>query len=211
MSRLDIYKKQAKQLVRWHREGNYSIGGRIRGLARYKRLTDREALALEFPLHLAQEIVAREAGYTSWAELKVAATSETAPARAVSGTTRLTRAVPVILVANVEVSAEFFRSTLGFSIDFLHGQPPFYGSVSRDGASLHLKFVHDPVLAVGPQDQRGFICAFIEVQNVKALYTEYVGTGATFYQKLTKQAWGGRDFIVRDPDGNALCFASPAV
>jgi len=27
MSRLDIYKKQAKQLVRWHREGNYSIGG----------------------------------------------------------------------------------------------------------------------------------------------------------------------------------------
>jgi uncharacterized glyoxalase superfamily protein PhnB len=211
LSSLDIHKKQAKQLVRWHREGNYSIGGRIRGLARYKRLTDREALALEFPLHLAQEIVAREAGYTSWAELKVAATSEPAPARAVSGTTRLTRAVPVILVANVEVSAEFFRNTLGFSIDFLHGQPPFYGSVSRDGASLHLKFVHDPVLAVGPQDQSGFICAFIEVQNVKALYTEYVGTGATFSQKLTKQAWGGRDFIVRDPDGNALCFASPAV
>ena len=49
MSRLDIYKKQAKQLVRWHREGNYSIGGRIRGLARYQTLTDREALALEFP------------------------------------------------------------------------------------------------------------------------------------------------------------------
>jgi len=48
MSRLDIYKKQAKQLVRWHREGNYSIGGRIRGLARYQSLTDREALAREF-------------------------------------------------------------------------------------------------------------------------------------------------------------------
>jgi len=48
MSRLDIYRKQAKQLVRWHREGNYSIGGRIRGLARYQSLTDREALAREF-------------------------------------------------------------------------------------------------------------------------------------------------------------------
>jgi hypothetical protein len=48
MSRLDIYKKQAKQLVRWHREGNYSIDGRIRGLARYQSLTDREALAREF-------------------------------------------------------------------------------------------------------------------------------------------------------------------
>ena len=35
MTRLDIYRKQAKQLVRWHRDGNHSIGGRIRKLARY--------------------------------------------------------------------------------------------------------------------------------------------------------------------------------
>src|SRR5437762_3567058 len=61
-SHLDICKQQAKQLVRWHREGN-SIGGRIRGLARYKTLTDREALALEFPLREAQEIIALEGGY----------------------------------------------------------------------------------------------------------------------------------------------------
>ena len=36
------------ELVRWHREGNYSIGKRIRGLARYQSLTDREARAREF-------------------------------------------------------------------------------------------------------------------------------------------------------------------
>jgi hypothetical protein len=29
MSRLEAFRKQAKQLVRWHREGNCSIGGRI--------------------------------------------------------------------------------------------------------------------------------------------------------------------------------------
>jgi uncharacterized glyoxalase superfamily protein PhnB len=119
---------------------------------------------------------------------------------------RLTRAVPVIFVANVEASAEFFKNTLGFSIDFLHGEPPFYGSVSRDGACVHLKFVHQPVLTVGAQDRDGLIVAFIEVENVKALYGEYVTAGATFDQKLKKQAWGGRDFIVRDPDGNGLCF-----
>jgi len=211
LTRLDIYKKQAKQLVRWHREGNYSIGGRIRGLARYKMLTDREALALEFPLHTAQEIIAQEAGYTSWAELKVAAINEPAAARPASLTPRLTRAVPVIFVANVQASAAFFRDTLGFSINFLHGEPPFYGSVSRDSACLHLKFVHEPVLAVGALDQGGFIHAFVEVENVKALYAEYIGTSATFYQKLTKQAWGGNDFIVRDPDGNAICFVGRAV
>jgi hypothetical protein len=28
-----------------------------------------------------------------------------------------------------------------------------------------------------------------------------------FDQNLKTQAWGGRDFIVRDPEGNGLCFA----
>ena len=127
-----------------------------------------------------------------------------------SPTPRLTRAVPVIFVANVETSAEFFRNTLGFSIDFLHGAPPFYGSVSRDGACVHLTFVHESVLAVGAQDRDGFTTAFIEVENVKALYAEYVTAGAMVDQKLKKQAWGGRDFIVRDVDGNGICFAGPA-
>jgi uncharacterized glyoxalase superfamily protein PhnB len=206
MSRLEIYKKQAKQLVRWHREGNYSIGGRIRGLARYKTLTDRQALALEFPLREAQEIIALEAGYASWTALKVAVGTEPSPAKSTSSTPRLTRAVPVIVVADVKASAEFFRDTLGFAIDFLHGRPPFYGSVSRDAACVHLKFVHEPVVVVGAQDRDGFISAFIEVEDVKALYAEYVAAGATIDQKLKKQAWGGRDFIVRDLDGNGICF-----
>ena len=207
MSRLEIYKKQAKQLVRWHRDGNYSIGGRIRGLARYKTLTDRQALALAFPLREAQEIVALEAGYPSWPALKVAVGNQPSPANSTSPLPRLTRAVPVIFVAEVKASAEFFRDTLGFSIDFLHGQPPFYGSVSRDAACLHVKFVHEPVVVGGAQDRDGLISAFIEVENVKALYAEYVAAGATFDQKLKKQAWGGRDFIVRDLDGNGICFA----
>ena len=43
---LENFKKQAKLLVRWHRERNYSVGGRIRQLSRYKDLTDSEVLAL---------------------------------------------------------------------------------------------------------------------------------------------------------------------
>ena len=207
MSRLDIYKKQAKQLVRWHREGNHSIGGRIRGLARYKTLTDREALALDVP-------APRSAGdhragggprELGGAEGRRCQRAQRRPRR-VSPTPRLTRAVPMIFVANVQASAEFFRDTLGFSIDFLHGHPPFYGAVSRDGACVHLKFVHEPVFAIGTHDRDGFIMAFIEVENVKALYAEYLAAGVMFDQKLKKQAWGGRDFIVRDLDGNGICF-----
>jgi catechol 2,3-dioxygenase-like lactoylglutathione lyase family enzyme len=206
MSRLDIYKKQAKRLVRWHREGNYSIGGRIRGLARYAHLTDQEALALSFPLHEAQEIVALEAGFHSWAALRAAADGDQVRQGPAAPSLRLGRSIPVVLVTDVQASAQFYRDSLGFSIDFLHGQPPFYGSVSRDAACMHLKFVHEPVLTPGPEDREGFIMVFTEVENVKALFAEYAAAGVTFAQRLQKEAWGGHDFIVRDPDGNMLCF-----
>ena len=70
MLNLDNLRKQAKLLVRWHRAGNYSVGGRIRNLPRYRNLTDVEALALKFPLSEAQEIIALEAGYEGWEALK---------------------------------------------------------------------------------------------------------------------------------------------
>src|SRR5262245_42294371 len=156
MARLDIYRKQAKQLVRWHREGNYSVGGRIRRLARYAHVTDKAALALDFPLHEAQEIVALEAGYGSWADLRAARHPDQMPPKTAAQSLRLARAIPVVFVADVQASAAFYRDSLGFSIDFLHGEPPFYGSVSRDDACVHLKFVHEPVFTLGPQDRNSF-------------------------------------------------------
>jgi catechol 2,3-dioxygenase-like lactoylglutathione lyase family enzyme len=207
MTRLDIYRKHAKQLVRWHRDGNYSVGGRIRKLARYAHVTDREALALDFPLHEAQEIVAIEAGHDTWAALKTAVDRSRQPPKSAAPPLRLARAIPIVFVADVRRAAAFYRDSLGFAVDFLHGDPPFYGSVARDGAQLHLKFVHAPVITPGPQDVESFITVFVEVENVKALFAEYVAAGVTFAQRLQKEAWGGHDFIVRDPDGNMICFA----
>ena len=206
MTHLDIYRKQAKQLVRWHREGNYSVAGRIRRLARYAHVTDRQALELRFQLHEAQEIVALEAGYDSWSALRIAADQNQTPSIIAAPTLRLARAIPVLFVADVAASARFYSDALRFSVDFLHGNPPFYGSISRDGACVHLKFVHEPVFTLGPEDREHFIMAFIEVENVKALFAEYVAAGVTFAQRLQKEAWGGQDFVVRDPDGNLVCF-----
>jgi hypothetical protein len=44
MANFDNLRKQAKLLVRWHRAGNHSVGGRIRSLPRYRNLTDVETL-----------------------------------------------------------------------------------------------------------------------------------------------------------------------
>lgn len=206
MPTIDTYKKQAKLLVRWHREGNHSIGGRIRQLVRYRALSDREALALPFPLHEAQEIIALEAGYADWADLKVSAGAPSVGERSEQGETATLFSTPVLHVADVNASAAFYRDQLGFRIDFLHGSPPFYGAVSRDGARLHLKLVHESVFDADAARSEGPIMAYIDAPSVRELYSEFRATGVEIVQKLTKQAWGGTDFIVRDPDGNGIAF-----
>lgn len=204
---LENFRKQAKLLVRWHRERNYSVGSRIRQLPRYQELSDSEALALPFPLHEAQEIIALEQGYPSWAELKEGLKKGPRSVRKTPAALRVMKAIPVVFVSDVQAAAEFYRDQLGFAIDFLHGQPAFYGSVSRDEASIHLRFVHQPALVSGVREQEQLISAFVAVANVKGLFTEFEGRNVPFVHRLKKEAWGQSSFIVRDPDGNWLCFA----
>ena len=208
MPTIETYRKQAKLLLQWHRKGDYSIGGKVRKLERYKSLTDREVLALKFTLALAQEIVAIEAGHPNWAALKDAAAEAVKTPRIPSGPPVISRVIPILLVRNVTASATFFQQKLGFEIDFLHGLPPFYGSVSRDGVCLHLRFVHDPFFAAAAALEESVICASFEVSNVQGLFKEFQARGVEFAQGLTKQAWGGTDFQVRDPDGNAISFVT---
>lgn len=208
MPTLETYRKQAKLLVRWHREGDYSIGGRVRQLERYRSLTDRQALALNFTLALAQEIVAVEAGHQSWAELKAAAAAASKTPRKAPGPPLLKNVIPILFVRDVKASASFFREKLGFAIDFLHGSPPFYGAVSRDGICLHLRFVGQPYFAQIAAHEKSLILASIEVANVQGLFEEFKARRVDFAQKLKKQAWGGTDFHVRDLDGNVISFVT---
>ncbi len=206
MPTLDTYKKRAKLLLRWHREGNPSVGGRIRQLPRHRALSDVEARALRFPLSEAQEIVALEAGYGSWAELKAANPSR--DGRAEDREMVLNRATPVLFVRDVVAAAEFYRDRLGFAIGFQHGRPPFYGSVSRDAAVLRLRLVPEAVYTTDIVPREDLIMAFVEVADVRGLYAEYLAAGVEFAKTLTQEAWGGTAFTVHDPDGNRICFAA---
>jgi len=117
-------------------------------------------------------------------------------------------AIPILFVTDVTASAAFFERQLGFGIDFLHGTPPFYGSVSRGAACLHLRFVGRPNFTELAAREEALIVATIEVSDVQALFAEFDGRGVAFAQPLIEQPWGGTDFHVRDPDGNAISFVT---
>jgi catechol 2,3-dioxygenase-like lactoylglutathione lyase family enzyme len=206
MATLDTYRKRAKQLARWHRERNYSIGEKFRLLERYRHMTDIEALKTPLPLTLAQEIVAVEAGFKNWAALRASATNTKRTSNPTEVQPALLNSVPILFVRDVRAAAAFYAERLGFAVDFLHGNPPFYGSISRDRSCLHLRFVHEPNFAALAAREDSLILATIEVQNVKGLFEEYEGSGVEFSQRLVRQAWGGIDFHVRDLDGNVISF-----
>jgi uncharacterized glyoxalase superfamily protein PhnB len=161
---------------------------------------------MAMPLTLAQEIVAVEAGFKNWAVLKAAGGDVARPSPSKRRGATMASVVPILFVRNVAAAAAFYSEKLGFEIDFLHGKPPFYGSVSRDQACLHLRFVHEPNFTELAAREGSLILATIEVADVKALFEEYETRGVDFPQRLVRQAWGGLNFHVRDPDGNVISF-----
>lgn len=206
MPTIDTYRKQAKQLVRWHRERNFSVGEKFRLLERYRHLTDLEALNTPLPITLAQEIVAVEAGFKDWATLRASSMNVSPAWVPVEGEPTFLGVTPILCVRDVAKAAAFYAQSLGFQVDFLHGNPPFYGSVSRDHVCLHLRFVHEPNFAALAAGEDSLLLATVEVRNVKALFEQYEQRGVQFAQRLVRQAWGGIDFQVRDLDGNVISF-----
>jgi catechol 2,3-dioxygenase-like lactoylglutathione lyase family enzyme len=119
--------------------------------------------------------------------------------------------VPIFFVRDITATASWFRDRLGFAIDFFYGTPAFYGSVSRDGARIHLRHVDQPPpFAAFAASEDELILASIEVSDVRALHGEFEGRGVVFAQGLTTHEWGGTDFHVRDPDGNVFSFVTYA-
>ena len=118
------------------------------------------------------------------------------------------RTHPQIFVTNIERSAAFYRDRLGFSVEYLYGDPPHYGLVERGGAGLNLRHVDEIPFDVEVREREDLLAATIIVGNLKALFVAYEEAGVEFHQPYREQPWGAHDFIIADPDRNLIHFAS---
>jgi catechol 2,3-dioxygenase-like lactoylglutathione lyase family enzyme len=204
---IENLKKQAKQLLRWHRQGYHPVAQRLRAaLPRYATSSDGEILAAPFTLAQAQELLAREHGFDSWAALLAEGNAMSKPSTPTAAPA-LVAAHPQVFVRDVTASCAFFTERLGFEVAYVYGDPPFYGLVRRGGAALNLRFTAHPVLDRETAKHDSLLAAYIPVNGVKELFLEYQAAGVELVQPLRPQPWGVSDFIVSDPDGNLLCFA----
>ena len=214
MPNLENLKKQAKLILRWHRERHYPVAAQIREhLPRFLNMSDPEILAASIKLSDAQEMVARQQGFDSWQALKAGLSTTLPKVKSSPSKATIVGAEPQLLVTDIKRACEFFLEKLGFSLVFSNGKPPYYAQVARDSARLNLRCVERPVIESTVRDREELLSASMTVATaaeIKLLFLEFQSAGVAFHQRLKKQPWGARDFVVRDPDGNLLLFAGPA-
>ena len=214
MPNLESLKKQAKLILRWHRERPGPVAGRIRGLMpRFLNMPDAEILAANFKLSDAQEMVARQHGFDSWQALKAGLSATSRRVKLPPSKATIVCAEPQLLVTDIKRSCEFFHEKLGFSLAFSYGDPPYYAQVRRDAARLNLRCVEGPLIESTIRDREELLSVSMTVataDEIKLLFLEFQSAGVAFQQTLKKQPWGAKNFIVKDPDGNLLLFAGPA-
>jgi catechol 2,3-dioxygenase-like lactoylglutathione lyase family enzyme len=125
----------------------------------------------------------------------------------------LTSVAAHLYVRDLKASTDFFTTKLGFTIDFIYGDPPFYGQVSRDNARLALRHIDEPVFTEDIRQREDLLSASITLataDEINQLFLAYQAADVSFQQSLRKEPWGARTFAVKDPDGNLILFAAPA-
>ena len=214
MPNLENLKKQAKQYLRWHREGYYPVAAEIRAaLPRFRDLSDVQILEAKFKLADAQELVARQRGFAGWQALKSGADAMTDERKQAAPRPILNSIEAQLFVANIQRSCDFYTNKLGFAVEFIYGDPPYYAQVRRDNARLNLRVVGEAVFAGDVREREHLLSASITVASadeVRQLFLSYQAAEVRFSQTLKKEPWGARTFVVIDPDGNLILFAGPA-
>jgi len=107
---------------------------------------------------------------------------------------------PILNVRSLRDSQAYFRDKLGFKIDWDHGEPPTFGSVSRGHSVLFM--------CQGCQGGGG-AWVMLFAADVDKLYAELRSKHAFIKTPPTTMPWGLRELHVADLDGNILRIAAP--
>jgi catechol 2,3-dioxygenase-like lactoylglutathione lyase family enzyme len=123
---------------------------------------------------------------------------------------------PLLPVADIEHSIEFYTIKLGFSLDFRYED--FYAGILKDGHSIHLKCGSAPESAalefatpdsaaapVNAGKNKDDLDIMFSVADIDRLYEYILSQSIEIVQPLRDMPYG-REFYIADPDGNRIAF-----
>src|SRR5579872_3309616 len=124
---------------------------------------------------------------------------------------KLTGSAGVLIVQDVQKAADYWRDAVGFGYERMHGEPPNFCIVRRDGFSIMLAQIDDPARAPAPYWRvlPGLWNAYFWVDDAEALYSELQQRGATIDYTLGVKNYDGvrvKEFGIQDLDNHDIGF-----
>lgn len=111
-------------------------------------------------------------------------------------------AVPVLASLDIERSAEFFATKLGFTK--VHVAQGVYGIVENGPVQIHFWACADRHIAEATSCR-------VQVRAIERLYQQCEGNAIVHPKALLEtKPWGAKEFAVVDPDGNLVTFYESA-
>ncbi|OYT87705.1 MAG: glyoxalase [Burkholderiales bacterium PBB6] len=111
--------------------------------------------------------------------------------------------IPQLRITNAARSLSFYVDRLGFKIDWEHRfEPgfPLFVQLTRQGQTIFLT-EHTGDCQVGG-------AVYFVVPDAAHCLAEFEQQGVVPTNQLASTPWGTREFLLTDPDGNRLRFAS---
>jgi uncharacterized glyoxalase superfamily protein PhnB len=107
----------------------------------------------------------------------------------------------VLAVKDLQKSAQYYREQLGCTTDWAY---PGWEQLRRDHFIVMLGECSDDVSAFETRNHAYF--AYVDVQNVDALFEELAARAVEIISLPKSQPWGMREFGVRTIDGHRIMF-----
>ena len=108
---------------------------------------------------------------------------------------------PVLPVQDIRGAVNFYCDASGFDRDFVMGDPPTHGSVTRCRVGIQFTNAHADFHAAGyPGDNYFFVA------NIDKLYAEYTRKSLRVTRDLESHDHGMREFEIVDCNGFRLRF-----
>ena len=111
-------------------------------------------------------------------------------------------AYPLITVARLKASRDFFVERLGMTVLFEAHWVAILSSKADGSIALGLMSADHPSRPPGPEtfDGQGVIIT-VQVEDASAAYAHLQACGVPIEHPLSEEPWGQRRFMTRDPSG----------
>lgn len=121
--------------------------------------------------------------------------------------TKITGSAPILLVKDVEASANYYRDKVGFTYERFWGEPPGFCILQRGNFHLMLSRAENEAdIIPNWKVVHNMWNVYFWVDDAKKMYEELKASGATIDYQLGLKDYGCLEFGIQDLDGYDIAF-----